>query len=39
MEPTWKQADVFPVIARVIEQAYREHQRLVTSQEIAARLL
>jgi hypothetical protein len=39
MEPTWKQADVFPVIARVIEQAYREHQRFVTSQEIAERLL
>jgi hypothetical protein len=39
MEPTWKQADVFPVIARVIEQAYREYQRFVTAQEIAARLL
>ncbi len=26
-------------IARVIEQAYREHQRFVTSQEVAARLL
>lgn len=39
MEPSWKQADVFPVIARVIEQAYREHQRFITAQEIAARLL
>jgi hypothetical protein len=39
MEPSWKHADVFPIIARVIEQAYREHQRFVTAQEIAARLL
>jgi hypothetical protein len=39
MEPSWKQADVFPVIARVIEQAYQEHQRFITAQEIAARLL
>jgi hypothetical protein len=39
MEPSWKQADAFPVIARVIEQAYREHQRFITAQEIAARLL
>src|SRR6266478_4468444 len=39
MEPSWKQADVFPVIARIIEQAHQEHQRFVTSQEIAVRLL
>ena len=39
MEPSWKQADVFPIIARVIEQAYREHQRFINAQEIAARLL
>ncbi len=39
MEPSWKHADVFPIIARVIEQAYREHQRFITAQEIAARLL
>jgi hypothetical protein len=39
MEPSWKHADVFPVIARVIETAYREHQRFITSQEIATRLL
>jgi hypothetical protein len=38
MEPSWKQADVFPVIARLIEQAYREHQRFITAQEIAGRL-
>jgi hypothetical protein len=39
MEPSWKQADVFPIIARIIEQAYREQQRFVTAQEITARLL
>jgi hypothetical protein len=39
MEPSWKQVDVFPVIARVIEQAYRECQRYVTSKDIAERLL
>jgi hypothetical protein len=39
MEPSWKHADVFPVIARVIEAAFREHQRFITSQEIATRLL
>jgi hypothetical protein len=39
MEPSWKQADVFPIIARVIDQAYREHQRFITAPEIAARLL
>jgi phage I-like protein len=39
MEPSWKQADVFPMIARIIEQTYGERQRLITGQEIAARLL
>jgi hypothetical protein len=39
MEPSWKQADVFPVIARIIEQSYREHQRFISAHEIAARLL
>lgn len=39
MEPSWKHADVFPVIARIIEQAHREHQRFITAQEIAAQLL
>jgi len=39
MEPSWKHADVFPVIARVIEAAYREHQRFVSAREIATRLL
>jgi hypothetical protein len=39
MEPSWKQADVFPIIARVIEQAYSERRRFISSAEIAARLL
>ena len=39
MEPSWKHADVFPIIARIIEAAHRELHRFVTAQEIAARLL
>jgi hypothetical protein len=39
MEPSWKRADVFPIIAHIIEQAYRENDRFVSAPEIAARLL
>jgi hypothetical protein len=39
MEPSWKHADVFPIIARTIADAHRELQRFATAQEIAARLL
>lgn len=39
MEPSWKQSDVFPVIARIIAQASGVHQRLIAAQEIAERLL
>lgn len=39
MEPSWKQADVFPIIARIIEQAYRELQGFINAQVIATRLL
>lgn len=39
MEPSWKHVDVFPIVARIIEAAYRELPRFVTAQEIAARLL
>ena len=39
MEPTWKHVDVFPVVARVIEATYREHQSFVSAREIATRLL
>jgi len=39
MEGSWKQADVFPIIVRLIEQAYREKPEFVTTDEIATRLL
>ena len=39
MEPSWKQADVFPIIARIIEQGYREQQGFVAAHDIARRLL
>jgi hypothetical protein len=39
MEPSWKQADVFPIIVRMIEEAYRETPQFVTTDEIANRLL
>ena len=35
MEPSWKQADVFPIIARIIELAYREQQGLNPYPDIA----
>lgn len=38
-QPTWKHADAFPIIARVIAQMYREHGCFITSQQIAAGLL
>lgn len=39
MEPYWKHADVFPIIARIVLAEYRESHRFVTAQAIAARLL
>jgi hypothetical protein len=39
LEPSWKQADVFPIVAHIIDQAYRDHQRFVTSREVATWLL
>ena len=39
MESSWKQADVFPIIVRLIEQAYREKSQFITTDEIANRLL
>lgn len=39
MEPSWKHADVFPIIARLIEQAHNEHHGFVGAREIAERLL
>ena len=38
-EPSWKHADVFPIIARIIEGANRELQRFITADEIATQLL
>src|SRR5438105_9561662 len=38
-EPSWKHADVFPIIARIIEEAYREQSQFISAREIAARLL
>jgi hypothetical protein len=38
-EASWKHADVFPIIARIIESAQRELRRYVTAQDIATRLL
>jgi hypothetical protein len=39
MEPSWKQVDVFPIIARIIEQAHQQVHRFVTAKTIADRLL
>jgi putative N-acetylmannosamine-6-phosphate epimerase len=34
MKPTWKQADVLPIIAGIIKRAYRDHHRFVTAHVI-----
>ena len=39
MLTTWKQADVFPIIAQVIRDEYAQEERFVTHDEITARLL
>jgi hypothetical protein len=39
MDSSWKQADVIPIIVRLIEQAYQEKPGFVTTDEIATRLL
>ena len=39
MESTWKQDEVFPIIAHIIEQQFQQHQRFITAGEIAAQLL
>jgi hypothetical protein len=38
-ETTWRQSDIFPLIARVITAEYQQHQRFITAQEIAHALL
>lgn len=39
MEPSWKQADVFPIIVRLIGQAFAERHDYVASRELAERLV
>src|SRR6478609_4413428 len=39
MKPTWKHDEVFPIIAHIIEQQFQQHQRYITSHEIAAQLV
>jgi hypothetical protein len=39
MESSWKHVDLFPIIARIIEQAPGEHEGFVGAQEIAECLL
>ncbi|NLS96759.1 MAG: hypothetical protein GXX96_31885 [Planctomycetaceae bacterium] len=39
MSTSWKQDDVFPVIARIINEAYASQHRLVLHDEIVRRLL
>ena len=38
-QPTWKHAEVFPIIARLIGEEYHRHGRFIVAHEIAARLL
>jgi hypothetical protein len=39
MKPTWKQDEVFPIIAHIIEQHFQQHQQYIPSHEIAAQLV
>jgi len=39
MKPTWKHDEVFPIIAHIIEQQFQQHQRFITSHEIATQLV
>lgn len=39
MEPSWRQADIFPIIARVIDEASQPHRSYVPAHEIATRLI
>ena len=39
MKSTWKHEEVFPIVAHIIEQQSQQHQRFITSREIAAQLL
>jgi hypothetical protein len=35
----WKHCDVFPIIASVIEQLFKQHRQFITAREISANLL
>ena len=37
--PSWKQSDIFPRIADVVAAQFQQHQRFITSREIADALL
>jgi len=39
MRSSWKQIDTFPIIVRIIEQAYREQPRFVKTREIIEGLM
>lgn len=39
MPPTWKQADVFPIIAQIIRDLHAKEPRYITRDEITAGLL
>jgi hypothetical protein len=39
MEPSWRQADVFPIIARIIAEASEPDRRYVPAHEIASLLV
>ena len=36
---SWKQDDIFPLIAHIISAQFQQHQRFITSREIAEALL
>ncbi len=38
-EPSWRHAEVFPIIARLIGEEYQRHHRHITAHEIVAALL
>jgi hypothetical protein len=39
MKSTWKQDEVFPIIAHIIEQQFQQHQRYIATREITAHLM
>jgi hypothetical protein len=39
MEPSWKHADVFPIIARIIDESHQQGRAYLTAKAIATRLV